>query len=214
MLRTKGNKNLKTKVLNDAGDLYNDLYYIYKNKYNKEINSLDTENRKKHNYKKLRLTDDYQYPPEKETSEKSTKTNFDELNEQSIKEETEINEEILKNHFGFQKPTNMLKALYGIDDRENNHTLVKIIKSELNDLENEIKKMSEDEIRIEKPDKIVEIVKEILKFNKLKQQEGEGLKILTPNQMLSRLPISLAQLKAGNNSAKLKNEIMQLLHSL
>ena len=44
--------------------------------------------------------------------------------------------------------------------------------------------------------------------------EGKGLKILTPNQMLSRLPITLAQLKAGNNSEKLKNEIRQLLHSL
>ena len=43
--------------------------------------------------------------------------------------------------------------------------------------------------------------------------KGKGLKILTPNQMLSRLPISLAQLKAGNNSEKLKNEIRQLLHS-
>ena len=39
--------------------------------------------------------------------------------------------------------------------------------------------------------------------------EGSGLKILTPNQMLSRLPITLAQLKAGNNSEKLKNEITQ-----
>ena len=44
--------------------------------------------------------------------------------------------------------------------------------------------------------------------------EGKGLKILTPNQMLSRLPITLAQLKAGNNSQKLKNEIRQLLYSL
>ena len=44
--------------------------------------------------------------------------------------------------------------------------------------------------------------------------EGEGLKILTPDQMLSRLPITLAQLKAGNNSEKLKNEIRQLLYSL
>ena len=43
---------------------------------------------------------------------------------------------------------------------------------------------------------------------------GEGLNILTPNQMLSRLPISLAQLKAGNNSEKLKNEIRQILCSL
>ena len=47
------------------------------------------------------------------------------------------------------------------------------------------------------------------------QQSAKGLKILTPNQMLSsRLPISLAQLKAGNNSEKLKNEIRQLLYSL
>ena len=44
--------------------------------------------------------------------------------------------------------------------------------------------------------------------------EGKGLKILTPNQMLSRLPITLAQLKAGNNSGKLKNEIRQILYSL
>ena len=38
-------------------------------------------------------------------------------------------------------------------------------------------------------------------------QQGKSLKILTPNQMLSRLSISLAELKAGNNSEKLKNEI-------
>ena len=46
-----------------------------------------------------------------------------------------------------------------------------------------------------------------------RNQRGQGLKILTPNQMLTRLPISLAQLKAGNNSEKLKNEIRQLLYS-
>ena len=44
--------------------------------------------------------------------------------------------------------------------------------------------------------------------------EGQELKILSPNQMLSRLPITLAQLKAGNNSKELKNEIRQLLYSL
>ena len=47
-----------------------------------------------------------------------------------------------------------------------------------------------------------------------RNQPGKGLKILTPDQMLSRLPITLAQLKAGNNSQKLKNEIRQLLYSL
>ena len=38
-----------------------------------------------------------------------------------------------------------------------------------------------------------------------RKQRGQGLKILTPNQTLTRLPISLAQLKTGNNSQKLKN---------
>ena len=88
-----------------------------------------------------------------------------------------------------------------------------VINSGLKDLKEEIKKMSEEERKIEKPDEIVKIVREILKFNK-QNQEGKGIKILTPNQMLSRLPISLAQLKAGNNSEKLKNEIRQLLYSL
>ena len=66
--------------------------------------------------------------------------------------------------------------------------------------------MSEEEIEIVDPESIVKIVEEILKFNE-ENQKGKGIKILTPNQMLNRLPISLAQLKAGNNSEKLKNEI-------
>ena len=75
--------------------------------------------------------------------------------------------------------------------------------------------MSADEITTEKPDKILEIVKEILDFNnRIQKQQVSGSKILTPNQMLSRLPILLAQLKVGNNSEKLKNEIRQILYSL
>ena len=71
--------------------------------------------------------------------------------------------------------------------------------------------MSENEKEAEKPDKLLKIVKEILEFNK-KIQAGRDLKILTPDQVLSRLPITLAQLKAGNNSEILKNEIRQLLY--
>ena len=75
--------------------------------------------------------------------------------------------------------------------------------------------MSEDEKGIEQADKILKTVEEILDFNKkIWKQQGLGLKTLTPNQMLTRLPISLAQLKAGNNSEKLKNEIKQLFYSL
>ena len=47
---TENNKELKQEVLTNAGDIYNELYYIYKNKYNKKINSLDTENRTKLDY--------------------------------------------------------------------------------------------------------------------------------------------------------------------
>ena len=47
-----------------------------------------------------------------------------------------------------------------------------------------------------------------------RNQQGKDIKILTPDQMLSRLPINLAQLNAGNNSEKLKYEIRQLLYSL
>ena len=46
------------------------------------------------------------------------------------------------------------------------------------------------------------------------RRNQQRLKILTPDQMLSRLQITLAQLKAGNNSQKLINEIRQLLYSL
>ena len=55
----------------------------------------------------------------------------------------------------------------------------------------------------------------ILEAKKLaKEQEGTGLKILTPNQMLKRLPIALAQVTAGNNSENLLNEIIQIVYSL
>ena len=67
--------------------------------------------------------------------------------------------------------------------------------------------------KIEENKKRIIIVERIFYLNQL-DQSGVGLKILTPNQMLSRLPITLAQLKAGNNSEKRKNEIRQLLYYL
>ena len=67
--------------------------------------------------------------------------------------------------------------------------------------------------KIEEKEKIIDVLEMILELNSEKQW-GLGLKILTPNQVLSRLTITLAQLKAGNNSEKLKNKIRQLLYSL
>ena len=74
--------------------------------------------------------------------------------------------------------------------------------------------MPKDKVfKVEENEKIIDIVERILELDNEKQL-GQGIKILTPNQMLSRLPISLAQLQAGNNSEKLKNEIRRLLYSL
>ena len=83
---------------------------------------------------------------------------------------------------------------------------------------NKMKKVTENvsgnkTFKIEENEKITNIAERILYFNQLNQQ-GNGLKILTPSQMLTISPIFLAQLKAGNNSKKLKIEIRQLLYSL
>ena len=66
--------------------------------------------------------------------------------------------------------------------------------------------------KIQENEKIIDIVEKVIEHDR--QNQGQGSKILTPNQILIRLPISLAQLKAGNNSEKLKNEIRQLVYSL
>ena len=65
-----------------------------------------------------------------------------------------------------------------------------MINSALRDLKEQTEDISEQEKEIENPNEIIDIIEKILKFN-IKQQ-GQGSKILTPNQMLSRLPISLA----------------------
>ena len=79
------------------------MYYIYKDKYNKEINSLDTKNKEKFNYKKLRFSD-YQYLSEEEQEEKQKPTKDDAiaLNKRIIDEEIDLNEELFKNILSFK----------------------------------------------------------------------------------------------------------------
>ena len=174
----------------------------------------------------MRLTDDYQYESEEEEQEekeqqtskkeppkKLTKDDASNFNEWVNEKERGINSEIFQRCFSYQRPSDMLKDLYRINDKYKSNDLLNLIKIRLSDLKNEIENMGEEEKEIEKPNEIIDIVEKITEFNNQNQQ-GKGLKILTPDQMLSRLPITLAQLKAGNNSEKLKNEIRQLLHSL
>ena len=74
----------------------------------------------------------------------------------------------------------MEKTLLETKDKKKNNNLVNVIKSELRDLKDEIEKMCENEKEIEKQNKIVNIVEDILTSDK-KFQSGEGLKILTPD---------------------------------
>ena len=110
----------------------------------------------------------------------------------------------------YQNPSDMYKKLRETKGKRNEDQ-VYLIKEILD----KIKKCNTNakEYVIEGNKKIINIVKHILYFNHLEQQKGEGLKILTPNQMHSSLPITLAQLNAGNSS-ELTNEIRKLLHYL
>ena len=109
----------------------------------------------------------------------------------------------------------MAKKLFETKDKKKSIELVELIKVRWSDLKDKIKKMSKEEIENEKPNKILTLIEEIIIFNREnRKQQSLGLKILTPNQMLRRLPITLAQLKGGNNFEKLKNEIRQLFYCL
>ena len=106
----------------------------------------------------------------------------------------------------------MLEDLSSTRNTKWNDIQVALIRSALTDFNNKVNSMSENEMRFEQPNEILNIVEKIIEFNR--QQSGQGPKILTPSQMLNGLPISLFQLNLGNNSEKLKTEIIQLLYSL
>ena len=130
------------------------------------------------------------------------------------REEKNIHNKLFKEYFSiYQSPSHMYKKLQETEG-ERNEDQVYLIKEVLNRMKKANENVPENKtFKTEENKKMTNIVKRILYFNNL-EQSGQGLKILTPNQMLSRLPITLAQLKAGNNSEKLKNEIRQLLYSL
>ena len=85
-----------------------------------------------------------------------------------IENESEgINYELFKKHFSFVVPSALAKKLFETKDKKKNSELVKENENRWSDLKDEFKKMSEDEKkkRIEKPDKILKIVEEIINFN-------------------------------------------------
>ena len=130
------------------------------------------------------------------------------------RKEQNINNEFFKAYFtDYQSPSNMYKKLSEAKSAVN-EVRADSIKKVVSKLKRIIEYATKDDaLKTEEKEKIIDIVERILFFNQL-NQSGQGLKILTPNQMLSRLPISLAQLKARNIFEKLKKEIRQLLYSL
>ena len=120
-----------------------------------------------------------------------------------------INDELVRKYFLVQDLGSLLKKLQRLKkNREKNKIQADLINSGLKDLKKEIEDMSEEEKKTENPNEIVNLVEKILEFNR--QQQGQGPKILTPNQMLSRLPISLAQLKARQG---LKTDVLKILYT-
>ena len=96
------------------------------------------------------------------------------------KERAPIINELFKKHFKVQKLIVVYKVLYEANNKEKNSKLVNIFNSGLKNLEEEIKEVSGEEKEIEKSYNIVKVVKKILEINKHNQQ-GKGLKVLTPN---------------------------------
>ena len=105
------------------------------------------------------------------------------------------NSEIFIKYFGCQNPSFLAEDLFN-DNQDRNIQIVNQTINSINELKNSIikKEISENENR----NKIIDI----------------GLKILTPKEMLQRLPIALAQVKAGKNSKDLLNEIRQIAYYL
>ena len=149
--------------------------------------------------------------PEKTVGER-TKLRKQTLNE-IAKNEKNISLELFRKYFEYLSPVDMYKNLNDSINTERNKIQTESIKNAFTDFKKDTENTPKDNANKIEEKKIIDIVEHILYFNE-ENQQGSGLKILTPSQMLGRLPISLAQLNAGNNSEKLKNGIRQLLYCL
>ena len=129
------------------------------------------------------------------------------------KEKKNINNKLFNYYFRYSSPSNMMNKLGNAEDEQNKEQ-VYFINKQLTKIKKIVKNVPQDRrFKIEENEKIIDVIERILELNN-ETQLGKGLKILTPDQMFSRLPIILAQLKAGNNPEKFVNEIRQLLYSL
>ena len=137
-------------------------------------------------------------------SDRPKQIKFNNFLEQIKEEQRNLDMKLFSKYFSYGRPDRMIEVLYASKSRADNNSVIRWINDSFDYFANKVKEMPKD-ARTEQV-KILKIVYKILNFNGQNQQ-GSGLKMLTSNQMLSRLPISLAQLIAGYNSKNLKNEI-------
>ena len=124
------------------------------------------------------------------------------------KKKKNINNKLLKEYFDYSNPDTIIKRLKDVSDDKNKNT-VESINKKLNKIKKILENVPNDKpFKIEKNEKTIDIVEKIFELNREKQL-GLGLKILTTNQVFSRLPITLAQLKAGIRSS-IKSLTMKL----
>ena len=101
------------------------MYYAYKDKYNKEINSLDTKNREKLHYKKLRLSDySFEEKQDEKQDEKQEEipekpiTEANKFIEWTDKKGKDIKSEVFSKYFSTERPSQIFKYIYEADNRD------------------------------------------------------------------------------------------------
>ena len=129
------------------------------------------------------------YLKKKESKKERSKKFFEYIENES----NDIDYDLFEDYFDFSVPSALAKKLCETKNKNKNNELVELIKIRQNNLKDKTEKMSKEVLKNKKADKISKVIEEVLDFNQLEQQKGEGLKMLTLNQMLSRLPITAAQ---------------------
>ena len=134
--------------------------------------------------------------------------------------------QMFKKLFSYKNPGKLEEALIRVNAKEKYNDLLNDLNIKRTVLRDQIKtKIGVSRTRLENLANVVKNILDNVGLNNnmpdleseesaAQGQSAKKLKILTPNQMLNRLPVYLAQLNAGNNSENLKNEIKQLLYSL
>ena len=219
--RTEDNINDKDNVLKNAQNLYdgremiinafkNKLFSLYSGNYYEEFKEESSESEGKDISSRVATA------PSPRSSLDSSRSSSPIINEG-------IDPKIVKHYFGFNSLNEIYKFLNENSvDKVSNATA---INQALANLKTYIKKLSKERKQTAQLKLLANSVNKIPydaianAFIKLyndanNEQQGQGLKILTRQQMITRLPILLARLKAENNSQKLKNEIKEIVYSL